>query len=42
MYEKIKRWYHLGLWTEAQVLEAVEKNVISEEEAVEILSGGIL
>ena len=38
MKEKIERWYHMGLWTEEMVLNAVDKGVITEEEAKEILS----
>lgn len=40
MYEKIKHWYRLGLWTEEQVLQAVEKGVLDETAAAEILNGG--
>ena len=37
MYEKIERWYHLGLWTAEKVMQAVDKGVITEEQAAEIL-----
>ena len=37
MYEKIKKWYNQGLWTEEMVLNAVTKGILTEEEAVEIL-----
>lgn len=37
MYEKIKRWYILNLWTEDMVLNAVVKNVITEAEALDII-----
>lgn len=37
MYEKIMRWYHLGLWTKQMVLNAIEKNVITAEEAKNII-----
>ena len=37
MYEKIKKWYKQGLWTEEMVQNAVEKGVITAEEAAEIL-----
>jgi uncharacterized XkdX family phage protein len=37
MFEKIKKWYELGLWTEAMVNNAVKKGVITEEQAQEIL-----
>ena len=36
MFEKIKRWYHMGLWTAEMVQTAVAKNVITEAEAAEI------
>ena len=32
MYEKIKRFYDLGLWTEEMVKNAVKKGVITENE----------
>ena len=37
MYEKIKKWYEQGLWTEEMVKNAVKKGVITAEEAAEIL-----
>lgn len=37
MYEKIKKWYKLGLWTETMVMNAVEKGVLISSEANEIL-----
>ena len=37
MKEKIARWYGQGLWTEDMVHQAVEKGVITEAEAEEIL-----
>lgn len=36
MFEKIKKWYKLGLWTEAMVRNAVVKGVITEAEYAEI------
>ena len=39
MYEKIKRFYKMGLWTEAMVRNAVDKGVISENEYREIVIG---
>lgn len=39
MYEKIERWYNLGLWTEEMVMNAVTKGLITEEQAKEILEG---
>jgi len=38
MFEKIKRWYEMGLWTAEMVRQAVEKGVITQEQAEEILS----
>lgn len=32
MFEKIKKFYKLGLWTEEMVRNAVEKGVITENE----------
>lgn len=41
MYEKIKKWYKQGLWTEEMVLNAVEKGVLTEEQSAEILGQGV-
>lgn len=38
MKEKIRKWYKQGLWTADMVRNAVEKGVLSEEEAAEILA----
>lgn len=38
MFEKIKKWYYMGLWSAEQVEKAVEKGVITAEQAAEILS----
>ena len=38
MFEKIKKWHKQGLWTAAMVRNAVEKNVLTAEEAAEILN----
>ena len=32
MYDKIKKYYGLGLWDERRVREAVNKNIITEEQ----------
>lgn len=37
MYEKIKKWYTLGLWTETMVRTAVEKGVLTTDELNEII-----
>ena len=39
MKNKIEKWYRMGLWTEAMVWDAVEKGVLTKEEADEIISG---
>ena len=38
MYEKIKRWYIMGLWTEEQVQNALKKGVISQAQYDAIIS----
>ena len=38
MFEKIKKWYIQGLWTEVMVRNAVNKGIITEEQLEEILS----
>lgn len=37
MFEKIKKWYKQGLWTEQMVLNAVGKGILTEDQADEIL-----
>lgn len=37
MFEKIRKWFKQGLWTENMVRNAVEKGVITEEQSIEIL-----
>lgn len=37
MYEKIKKWYRQGLWTEAMVKTAADKGILTSEQAVGIL-----
>ena len=39
MKEKILKWFKLGLWTEEMIHNAVSKNVLTEDEANEILGG---
>ena len=36
MYEKIKKYYEAGVWSEGRVKDAVEKGCISAEEYEEI------
>ena len=38
MFEKIKKWYKQGLWTEAMVMAAVIKGIITADEAAEIMA----
>ena len=38
MFEKIKKWYKQGLWTETMVRNAIKKGVLTEEEVAEILT----
>ena len=38
MFEKIKRFYELGLWAEEMVKTAAQKGVITEAECAEILA----
>lgn len=38
MFEKIKKWYKQGLWTDAMVKVAVSKGIITEDETAEILN----
>jgi hypothetical protein len=37
MKERIAKWYKQGLWTEAMVMNAVEKGILTADEAAEIL-----
>lgn len=39
MFEKIKRFYELGLYTKEQVHKFVEKGLITEEQYTEIVGG---
>lgn len=36
MYEKIKRWYDLGLWNIQQVRDAVAKDILTLEQYKQI------
>lgn len=38
MFEKIKKWYKQGLWSAAKVQNAVEKGVITADQAEQILN----
>ena len=35
-FEKIKKWYDKGLWTDKMVRNAVAKGIITEEQYTEI------
>lgn len=37
MFERIRKWYILGLWTAAMVLSAVDRNVLTPQQADAIL-----
>lgn len=37
MYEKVKKWYERGLWSEKRVHDAVEKGMLTAEEYGEIV-----
>lgn len=37
MFEKINKWYKQGLWTKEMVQNAVNKGVLTADEAKEIL-----
>lgn len=37
MFEKIKKFYNMGLYTKEQVHKFVEKGVITEEQYIEIV-----
>ena len=37
MFEKIKKWYDQGLWSEDMVQTAADKGIITQEQAAEIL-----
>ena len=42
MYEKVKKYYEMGVWSEQRVREAVAKNVITAEQFKEITGKGLL
>ena len=41
MYEKIKKYYEKGVWSEQRVREAVAKNVITPEQFTAITGKGL-
>ena len=42
MFEKIKKYYDAGVWSEQRVREAVAKNVITAAQFKEITGKGLL
>ncbi len=36
MYNKIKMWYDMGLWTDSMVQDAVDKGILTQEQYQEI------
>ena len=38
MFEKIKKWYKQGLWTEAMVQNALNKGIITQDQYAEIIA----
>lgn len=40
MFDLIKKWYAMGLWTAAQVRQAVVKGVLTEAQYNEIVGEG--
>ena len=39
MFEKVKRYYDSGLWSEERVRNVAEKGAITQEECEEIING---
>ena len=37
MYERIRRWFSLGLWSAEMVCRALEKGVLTRDQTAEIL-----
>lgn len=37
MYEKIRKWYGMKLWSENKVRDAVKKGVLTQDQANEII-----
>lgn len=38
MKEKIRKWYKQGLWTADMVQKAVEKGILTADEAAEVMA----
>ena len=41
MFEKIRRWYEQGLWSAAQVRQAVEKGLLTQAQYEQITKGAV-
>ena len=41
MYDKIKYWYNIGLWSAEKLQNAVDKGIITPEQAEEILNESV-
>ena len=41
MFERIKKWYRMGLWTREMVDRAVEKGLIDGQQAEELTGEGV-
>ena len=39
MKKRIAKWYKFSLWTEQMVQDAVDKNIITIKDMIEILNG---
>lgn len=39
MYERIARWYTLGLWSQSMVAMALEKGLLTRQQYENILEG---
>lgn len=39
MFERIKKWYKQGLWSADMVQKALEKGILTEDEATAIMEG---
>ncbi|MBQ3458778.1 MAG: XkdX family protein [Synergistaceae bacterium] len=42
MFEKIKKYYEIGVWTEQRVRDAVAKGILDGEQFKEITGKGLL
>ena len=40
MFEKIRKWYILGLWTEKMVTDAHKRGVLTAQQTQEIIEEG--